>query len=426
MGRISTRSHGMIDYGVAGLFGVLSRSAGLPGAVRSVLGSAAAYHAGYSLLTDYEAGVRPRIGMRAHLALDVLGGMALCAAGVAMKRQPPAARALLVGAGVSELLVAALSERRAERGPGGGVGWFGRMLGQKSSGGVAYPPLDVPKLVADNVWIVDSVLPNALGRLVGVRMTVIRLRNGDLLLHSPTRHLPSLQRALTRLGRIRHLVAPNLAHLSFLPAWQQACPGVTTWAAPGVKMRGVVRRGDLRVDQELAEAAPGAWGGDVSLVMVPGAAGFHEAALFHTRSRTLVLTDLVLNLEPKKVPALLRPLVGWFGSLAPDGMPPPHVRTIFKLRGPEMVGAAQRLLALRPERVIFAHGAWFDRDGTARLRRSLRWALPEDANTAEEPDRLGALLAIGTALLERLAARGGRPGQTSSGDKVVINSAARL
>lgn len=403
MGKISTRSHGMIDYAVAGLFGALARSGSLPGPVRTVLGSAGAYHTGYSLLTDYEAGLRPRIGMRTHLALDLLGGVALCAAGAAMTRQPAGARALLVGAGLSELMVVALSERQAGRGPGRGVGWVGRMFGRAGQSGVSYPPLDVPKPVTQNVWVVDSLLPGLAGRVIGVRMTVIRLRNGDLLLHSPTRHSPALQRALTRLGRIRHLVAPNLAHLSFLPEWQQACPGATTWAAPGVALRGVVRRGELRVDQQLGEAAPRAWGGDVSLVMVPGVAAFHEAALFHAPSRTLVLTDLVLNLEPQKVPALLRPLIGWAGSLAPDGMPPPHVRTIMKLRGPEMVQAAERLLALRPERVVFAHGAWFERDGTARLRNSLRWAVPAPGQRPQEnDDRLGALVALASAVMERI------------------------
>ncbi len=212
---------------------------------------------------------------------------------------------------------------------------------------------------------------------------------------------------MTRLGRIRHLVAPNLAHLSFLPEWQRACPEATTWAAPGVAMRGVARRGELRVDQELGKAAPRAWGAEIRLVMVPGIAGFHEAALFHTPSATLVLTDLVLNLEPQKVPALLRPLIDWAGSLAPDGMPPPHVRAIMKLRGPEMVRAAEQLLALRPQRVVFAHGAWFDTDGTARLRHSLRWALPQDAGQDAGQDQpneaLGALAALGSALLERLA-----------------------
>jgi hypothetical protein len=31
------------------------------------------------------------------------------------------------------------------------------------------------------------------------------------------------------------------------------------------------------------------------------------------------------------------------------------------------------VLAWEPDRVIFAHGRWFERDGAAELRRSFRW-----------------------------------------------------
>ncbi len=376
MSAISTRTHGAIDYGVATLFGGLAASRSLPPAVRGVLGAAGVYHTGYALLTDYEAGVRPRFSMRQHLWLDALGGVALCAAGVAMTRQKPAARALLLAAGVAELAVVAYSRGLPSRGPGDGSGLLGRMLGvARAQEPVGYPPLDVPKPVADGVWIVDSMLPAPLGKVVAARMTVIRLRNGDLLLHSPTRYSPALRAALARLGRIRHLVAPNLAHWMFLQDWQRGVPGATTWAAPGVAERGAVRRSGLRLDRQLGRSAPAEWGGGLALVLVPGAAGFHEAALFHERSRTLVLTDLVMNLEAQKVPALLRPLLRWFGSLAPDGMPPPYLRALINLRGSAVADAAARLVALRPDRVVFAHGRWFDRDGTERLRRSLRWAL---------------------------------------------------
>ena len=50
---------------------------------------------------------------------------------------------------------------------------------------VTYPPLDVLKRVADNIWIVDSGPLRALGMPLPIRMTVIKLRDGGLLLHSP-------------------------------------------------------------------------------------------------------------------------------------------------------------------------------------------------------------------------------------------------
>jgi hypothetical protein len=33
------------------------------------------------------------------------------------------------------------------------------------------------------------------------------------------------------------------------------------------------------------------------------------------------------------------------------------------------------MLSWQPERVVFAHGRWFERDGTARLRHAFRWIL---------------------------------------------------
>jgi hypothetical protein len=33
------------------------------------------------------------------------------------------------------------------------------------------------------------------------------------------------------------------------------------------------------------------------------------------------------------------------------------------------------MLAWSPERVIFSHGRWFDRDGAAALRRAFAWLL---------------------------------------------------
>jgi hypothetical protein len=208
---------------------------------------------------------------------------------------------------------------------------------------------------------------------IPLRMTILRLRDGSLLLHSPTRFSERLRREVEALGRVRHLAAPNVAHWMYLKAWQEAFPAATTWAAPGLRERAQVRRSGVRLDHDLSGTAPAAWGGEIETVVVPGGFGFREVALLHQPTRTLVLTDLVLNLEERSVPALLRPLARRFGMTAPDGMPPPYLRAVIKLQRQEAADAATRLLAFRPERVVFAHGRWFQENGTAALRRSLRW-----------------------------------------------------
>jgi hypothetical protein len=76
-----------------------------------------------------------------------------------------------------------------------------------------YPPLDTLKPVANDLWIVDSV-HKTFGLKLPVRMSVIRLLDGTLWLHSPTRCTGALLEELAALGAIRHLIAPNSVHWS--------------------------------------------------------------------------------------------------------------------------------------------------------------------------------------------------------------------
>ncbi|HYZ21942.1 MAG TPA: DUF4336 domain-containing protein [Rhodopila sp.] len=373
---ISTRTHGLIDYGAAALLGSAALCSGLPSPVRRLLGVAGGVRAGYAALTDYEGGFYPRFGMRKHLAMDAAGAVTLGIAGLLMKRQPAPARALLLGIAAAELMVVALSSPEAAGGPSQGYGPIARSLGQPASAErIGYPPLDMPKPVAPGVDVVDSVMPGVLGAVLPVRMTVLRLPNGELLLHSPTPFTFALKDALEAIGPIRHLVAPSISHWMFLRDWQRACPEAITWAVPVLRRRRQVRQSGLPLDRDLIDGTPSAWGGAVSVVTVPGGLGFQEAALFHHPSGTLVLTDLVLNLEEPKVPPVARPVVRMFGSLAPEGRPPPYLRGIVRLRRRDAAAAALRILALQPERVVFAHGQWFERDGSARLRQAWRWLL---------------------------------------------------
>src|SRR5688500_7590184 len=116
---------------------------------------------------------------------------------------------------------------------------------------ITYPPLDVPKAVADGVWIVDSGPIGVLGLPLPVRMTVIRLATGGLLHHSPTRFSFHLKDELELLAPVEHLVAPNSAHWTFVKEWQSHLPQATTWAAPGLRRRGQVRRSGVRLDHDL-------------------------------------------------------------------------------------------------------------------------------------------------------------------------------
>ncbi|MBV8592503.1 MAG: DUF4336 domain-containing protein [Acetobacteraceae bacterium] len=371
---ISTRLHGMIDYAVAAVFGRLALSSALPVTARATLGAAGTYHAAYSALTDYEAGVYPALTMRQHLALDSVGAAALLGAGLLIRRQSARSSSLLLTAGLLECMIIARSSARRCSGPRSGTGLLGRLLAFDTTpeDQVSDPPLDTLKPVAAGLFVVDSVMHGPLGLPIPVRMTVIRLPGGELLLHSPTRLTPVLKKALDQLGPVRHLIAPNVVHWTFLGPWQQAYPDAVTWAAPNLQARRQVQRSGLRLDHELSETAPPGWDGIV-LVIVPGGLGFREVALFHMPSSTLVLTDFVLNIRPDQVPASVRPIAKALGLAGGKGEPPVYLRAIIALRRRAAAEAAGRLIALRPQRVIFAHGPWFSGNGTEALRAATRW-----------------------------------------------------
>ncbi len=237
-----------------------------------------------------------------------------------------------------------------------------------------YPPLDVPKPLAGGAWVVDSGPQRVLGLRLPIRMTVLRLEDGGLLLHSPTRHTPALQAALVALGPIRHLVAPGTAHWTHVSPWTKAVPEARLWTAPGVADRARGQGVELTPHGVLADPAPPDWEGQIGQALFRGP-GFAEMALFHHASRTLVLTDLIQAMEAERLPLATRLLAGAVGSAAEEGATPAHVRLVLGARRAANRAAAARLLALAPERVVFAHGRFFERDGTARLRRALGWLL---------------------------------------------------
>jgi len=210
------------------------------------------------------------------------------------------------------------------------------------------------------------------GALLPVRMTALRLGDGALVLHSPTRFTADTTVALERVGPISHVVALNTVHWSYMSEWQKQVSRATYWSVPGLRKRLAVVLTALRLDQDLPDGAPLPWKGDIDYFLVEGM-GVAEADLFHRSSRTLVLIDLVVNVEPGKLPWPLSIGARLVGSAAPHGRAPLYARLAFKAGGKPAADAARRIRALEPERVIFSPGDWFDKDASARLRRSLSW-----------------------------------------------------
>ena len=239
-----------------------------------------------------------------------------------------------------------------------------------------YTPLNVPKSIATDVWLVDG--PEIWFGYAGIklpfptRMTIVRFPDGGLWLHSPTEPLEALVASVRELGPVRCLVVPNSIHYWWAPDWKAKFPDAEVYAVANLE-RWAKR--DFPPHHKLGDAAPSVWADVIDQLVVAGDA-LTEAVFFHRPSRTLILTDLIENFEPSRVKSRLhRLLFRWGGAADPDGKAPIDMQLSYFRRRKAVRAAAERMIAWNPERVILAHGRWYDGNAVAELRRAFRWVL---------------------------------------------------
>lgn len=240
-----------------------------------------------------------------------------------------------------------------------------------------YEPLNTLKPVGEDLWVVDGPVVR-MAYLGGslpfpTRMVVIRLANGGLFLWSPTEPSEGLRAEIDALGPVQHLVSPNKIHYAHIAAWKQHYPEAEAWASPGVRERAASQHVDVSFDADLGDEPAPAWRGDLDQLVFRGSRFMEEVVFFHRKSRVLILADLIENFEPERLRGAYRWLIRFSGAVDPDGKAPLDLRLTF-LRGKGDARASlDRMLAWEPEKVIMAHGRWYDRNGAEELRRAFRW-----------------------------------------------------
>lgn len=238
-----------------------------------------------------------------------------------------------------------------------------------------YAPLNVPKPIGPDIWIVDGPEIRFYGLPFSTRMTVMRLANGDLVLHSPTKPTPELFAAMDKLGPVRHLISPNWIHYAYIGDWAAQYPGAKSWASPKVRARAKKQHVDVQFDADLGPDAPADWAQEIEQMIVEGSNVHREVVFFHKASRTLILTDLIENFEAAALPAWFRPITRFVGVLHPDGKMPVDMWMTFRMRKSMLRVYVLRMIEWAPAYVVLAHGRCYDHDCVAELRRAFRKAL---------------------------------------------------
>lgn len=231
-----------------------------------------------------------------------------------------------------------------------------------------------------DIFIADGESVPFYGCPYPTRMVVVRLEDGDLWVWSPIELTRELELELDALGPVRHLVAPNKLHHLYLGDWLYVWPEARVYAAPGLAKK----RPDLAFTAELDDEPLAAWAPVIDQCVVRGSPVMEEVVFFHRPSGTLIVADLIENMDPEHFKPWQRVVGRFAGVLAPDGTAPVDWRMTFLFGKSRARDAVQRILTWQPARVVMAHGRPVAQDVDEFLRRSFAWVLGRDPSAARK------------------------------------------
>ncbi|WP_167759697.1 DUF4336 domain-containing protein [Massilia horti] len=216
--------------------------------------------------------------------------------------------------------------------------------------------------VAQDIWHLPYHFTTS-GVRLSTRMTVVRLRQNRLWLHSPVPVSPQVRAQLVALGEVAFIVAPNKAHHLFVGDCAAAFPDALVFVAPGL----VEKRGDLQGLRELSETPEPQWQEELGQLFVPGIPAVNETVWFHHASRTLILTDLCQWWQGS-IPLSSR-LFATLNGVRSRLAVPYMIRLMVKDR-PALGRSIHRMFEWDIGRVIVAHNAIVETDAREALRRA--------------------------------------------------------
>lgn len=220
------------------------------------------------------------------------------------------------------------------------------------------------EIVAGRIWASERPVWFS-GVRLRARTSVVRLDDGQLLLHSPAPPSDALLKQLASLGQVRWLVVPNCFHHLGTPAAAAAFPGAKILGPKSAD----AKNPKLRIDVDIhapafTESVP-----EFALLPLEGVPFLDETLLYHRPTQTLFGADVVLRADASDHWSwrLAARVMGCYERLRV----PPDVKNTIR----DKQAASRSLQALRAlpiERLIIAHGAIVEDAPLAQLAAAWR------------------------------------------------------
>ncbi|MEO5971020.1 MAG: DUF4336 domain-containing protein [Bdellovibrionia bacterium] len=219
-----------------------------------------------------------------------------------------------------------------------------------------YQPI---RKIAEDLYCVDGEWYETAFRR---RMTIVRLKDGSLVVHSAIRMEAKDYTELEKLGKVSIIIIPNVFHYSDAKAYSERYPDAQVYVPAQMKIKCEKHlrvAGVLEKDWPLGDELP-------CISFLDTLAG--ESVFIHKASGTLIVTDMTFNLTSADFKSGIERFI--FGKLNGilDQFGPSQLTKLVAARNRDSVGAAlKKITAQDFDRVIMSHGQIVETEGKKKF-----------------------------------------------------------
>jgi hypothetical protein len=207
------------------------------------------------------------------------------------------------------------------------------------------------------------------GIAMGTRMTLCRLSDGTVWVHSPIDPDPELLAQIARIGPVAHIVAPSKLHHLWVRPFAERFPEARLYASPDLP----ARCKDLRFDGVLGDAPEAGWAADLDQCLVRGNLYLDEVVFLDPSSRTLIVADLCE--EGSADWPLLSRLAARIAGIYQRHGPPRDMKLMFRHDRAATRRSVERILSWDFDRMILSHGTLLHTGAKDVFARAYEFAL---------------------------------------------------
>jgi hypothetical protein len=223
--------------------------------------------------------------------------------------------------------------------------------------------------ITRDLWHGESSVRLVPGAHLPIRMTVIRRRDGSLILHSPIELDDAGVAELTELGDVRTVIAPNAMHHLHARAALDRFPRARCLVAAGVHPKNPGLRDANSLDQHALELDD-----ELEAIPIGGMPNLNEWVFRHRPSGFLITSDLVFNVRQPQgwlTPWVMR-AAGTHRRLAVSRLVAREIRD-----RSASFESLRRVLREPITGLVMAHGEVVEHGADAALRAALHERFPD-------------------------------------------------